>query len=140
MEQSIEKLHFTFMNYLKQNGESGSSWSYAHGYCMIYAYAFSLILDKTKIPYKLCNFFCKSKNNGHVFFKIKLDRNHVYFDSENTSTMVSNWRKLSPSYKHVPTHYKVLKRESMIKKWGYDKNPELIKIKQLTELFITNYI
>lgn len=116
---TISVLNDTFVSFLRSKKLYHSNHSFSHGECMLYGYAMSQILDKYKIKYELCGYVCKSKQNGHVFFKVIANGEEVYFDSENVYSFCESWKKLSRSYNKVPNNLTTYSsRQEMAKEWN----------------------
>lgn len=117
---TISELSDSFINFvkIKSKGDFYSRHSFSHGDCMIYGYAFSQVLDYYKIKYQLCSYICKSKQNGHVFFKVYVHEEPVFFDSENVYSFCQSWKKLHKTYNKVPSRLNEYNsRHSMAKEW-----------------------
>lgn len=116
---SISVLNDLFISFLRKNKHSYSNWSFSHGECMFYAYAFSKVLDDHGISYQICSYISESSQNGHVFFKVKVHGKVKYFDSENVYSFCDSWKKLQKTYNKVPSKITIHKsRSGIVKLWN----------------------
>lgn len=86
-----------------------STWSYAHGECMFYAYVVSKIFNG-----KAKSYICYKKNSGHCFVKI----GKKYYDAECPEGK-DNWRLLQKYLKNVSNIKNHRGTTAILKHWGH---------------------
>lgn len=127
---NLEKIHNKFIKFLKKQKLSYGNTRFAHGDCYYYAYCMSKILNHFNQKHEIYSYFRKDLKSGHCFIKY----NGVFFDSENVSIPVSNYRQLQPYMRKTRNLTKHKNRHSALRLWKAKEDTELFN--KLVPLFL----